>query len=495
MADVAKFTVIRPKEGFAMQSVQTTNQDFNNNYIWLISLTAACGGLLFGYDWVVIGGAKPFYEVYFSVTSPAQSGWLMSSALLGCIAGAFISGLLADRVGRKKTLLLAAFLFVGSALGTALSMAVFDFTIYRILGGIGIGLASTVSPMYISEISPAKQRGKLIALNQLTIVVGVLAAQLVNLLIAEPVTSGAEQVAILNSWNGQTGWRIMFAAELVPAVLFFLLIFIIPESPRWLVSKNKHEAAKVVLFKIGSQSYAEQSLSEIQNSFKQERKSITLADLRLIAPLLIIGITLASFQQWCGINVIFNYAQEIFSSAGFDINDTLKSIVATGVINLIFTILALPMVDRLGRRTMMIIGSSGLAVVYIIIATMYYFGIEGYPLLIMVLIGIALYAFTLAPVTWVLLAEIFPNHLRGPAMAICTFALWIASFGLTFSFPFLIAAFGAAGSFLFYSCICLASFRFIYLFVPETRQLTLEQIASNLSGTKLQRQNRKATSN
>lgn len=472
-----------------MQNNEIAKQDVNISYIWLISLTAACGGLLFGYDWVVIGGAKPFYEAYFSISSPAQSGWLMSSALVGCILGAISAGLLADRIGRKKTLLIAALLFIISALGTAMAESVNLFVLFRIIGGIGIGLASTVSPMYISEVSPADKRGKLIAVNQLTIVIGVLAAQLINLVIAEPVLSEAGNAIVLETWNVQTGWRYMFAAELVPAIFFFTLMFIVPESPRWLVSKGQANVAKVVLFRIGSENYANDTLAEIEKSFTQEQKPFSLSDLQLITPLLLIGITLASFQQWCGINVVFNYAHEIFASAGFDIDDTLKSIVATGIINLVFTLLALPMIDKLGRRNLMILGSIGLAVVYLIISTMYYFGVEGYPLLIMVLCGIALYAFTLAPVTWVLLAEIFPNHLRGPAMAICTFALWIASFGLTFTFPFLIAAFGASGSFLFYSCICFAAFRFIYLFVPETRNISLEQIEINLAGTKLVRQN------
>ncbi|MBL4629944.1 MAG: sugar porter family MFS transporter [Paraglaciecola sp.] len=476
-----------------MQSNNKINQDVDMSYIWLICLTAACGGLLFGYDWVVIGGAKPFYEVYFSVNSPALSGWLMSSALVGCIFGAVSAGILAESIGRKKTLLIAALLFIISALGTALAESINVFILFRIVGGIGIGLASTVSPMYISEISPAAKRGQLIAVNQLTIVIGVLAAQLVNLLIAEPVASGVNTAIVLDSWNVQIGWRYMFSAELVPAILFLALMFIVPESPRWLVSKKRNLAAKKVLCRIGSEHYANASMTEIETSFNQDRKPFQLSDLRLITPLLIIGITLASFQQWCGINIIFNYAQEVFASAGFDINDTLKTIVATGVVNLIFTILALPMVDKLGRRTMMIMGSIGLAVVYLIIASMYYLGVEGYPLLIMVLCGIALYAFTLAPVTWVLLAEIFPYHLRGPAMAICTFALWIASFGLTFTFPFLIAAFGASGSFLLYSCICFAAFRFIYLFVPETRRLSLEQIEIKLAGTKLVRQNIKVS--
>jgi SP family xylose:H+ symportor-like MFS transporter len=459
--------------------------EINTRFIWLISLTAACGGLLFGYDWVVIGGAKPFYEVYFNVDSSTLSGWLMSSALVGCIVGAMVAGVLSDKFGRKCALKISALLFVISAAGTAFSDNITLFVFFRILGGIGIGLASTVSPMYISEISPAKQRGKLIALNQLTIVIGVLGAQIINLTIAEPIIGDIAP----DTWNVLMGWRFMFAAELVPAVLFFILMFMVPESPRWLVKMGQKDAAQKVLSKIGSDNYASNNLQEIEASFRQENRKFSLSDLTSVKPLLIIGVVLASFQQWCGINIIFNYAQEIFASAGFDVNDTLKSIVATGVINLAFTILALTMVDKIGRRTLMIIGSGGLGVLYLIISGMYFVGIDGLPLLVMILFGIAIYASTLAPVTWILLAEIFPNRVRSSAMSACTLALWLASFGLTFTFPFLIEAFAASGSFLFYALICFLSFRFIYLYVPETKKLTLEQIEKNLAGDKLVRQN------
>lgn len=461
------------------------SQQINTTFIWLVSLTAACGGLLFGYDWVVIGGAKPFYEVYFGVESPGLSGWLMSSALVGCIGGAMTAGILADKVGRKFTLIISALLFVVSAAGTALADNITLFVLFRILGGIAIGIASTVSPMYISEVSPADRRGKLIAVNQLTIVIGVLAAQIINLVIAEPV----EGNILLDSWNVVQGWRYMFAAELIPAAFFFGLMFLVPESPRWLVKMNRKDHALRVLSKIGKGGYATTNLREIEASFSQQSNRVSIADLKSVKPLLIIGIVLASFQQWCGINVIFNYAQEIFSSAGFDVNDTLKSIVATGVINLAFTILALPMVEKMGRRTLMVIGSGGLGILYLVISGMYYFGIDGLPMLVLVLCGIAVYALTLAPVTWVLLAEIFPNKVRSSAMSISTLALWLASFCLTFTFPFLIEYFAASGSFMFYALICFVSFRFIWLYVPETKQLTLEQIENNLTSERLVRQN------
>lgn len=344
---------------------QSDTNGLNMSYVWMICLVAACGGLLFGYDWVVIGGAKPFYEAYFGITDPAQSGWAMSSALVGCVLGAAISGWTADRFGRKKPLILAAILFTISAWGTAAAGSFDLFVVYRIVGGIGIGLASALSPMYIAEISPADRRGKFVAINQLTIVIGVLAAQLVNLMIADPVASNATQADILATWNGQSGWRWMFGAELVPALAFLVLMFFVPESPRWLAKDGQYEQASRMLGKIGGDAYAKQTLAEIRQTLVgEEAHRVSLAELGKpsVRPILIIGMVLAVFQQWCGINVIFNYAQEIFASAGFDINSTLKSIVATGLINLLFTLIALPMVDKIGRRKLMLIGSAGLTI-------------------------------------------------------------------------------------------------------------------------------------
>jgi SP family xylose:H+ symportor-like MFS transporter len=451
----------------------------NLAYVWSICLVAACGGLLFGYDWVVIGGAKPFYEAYFGITNPAQSGWAMSSALAGCVVGAIISGTLSDRFGRKLPLLLAAVLFTASAWGAATAHNFEVFVAFRIIGGIGIGLASALSPMYIAEVSPAEKRGTFVAVNQLTIVIGVLAAQLVNLMIAEPVAANAGMAAIAQSWNGQMGWRWMFGSGAVPAVAFLILLFTVPESPRWLVKVGRFEKAEKVLAKIGNADYARTMLAEIRRSMDaDDARRVRLPQLfaRRVRPVMIIGIVLAVFQQWCGINVIFNYAQEIFASAGFDINDTLKSIVATGLINLIFTIVALPLVDKLGRRKLMLLGSLGLTIIYALIAAAYAFGIMGMPVLLLVLVAIAIYALTLAPVTWVLLSEIFPNRVRGMAMAVGTFSLWVACFLLTYTFPLLNAALGASGSFLLYGIICLAGFTFIWRKVPETKGVTLEAL-------------------
>jgi MFS transporter, SP family, xylose:H+ symportor len=459
----------------------------NPLYLWLICLVAALGGLLFGYDWVVIGGAKLFYETYFSVHDPVMSGWLMSSALVGCMVGAMPAGWLADRFGRRPTLMLAAVLFVACAIGTALANDVTVFAIFRIVGGIGIGLASGLSPLYIAEVSPARNRGLFVAINQLTIVVGVLLAQLVNMWIARSVPAGLSAQALMHSWNVQEGWRWMFASEGVPAALFLALVLVIPESPRWLSKVGRDEAAQRVLERIGGMTYAREILAAIHNNSRTEHEGTPFRALlaKKVRPVIVIGIVLAVFQQWCGINVIFNYAQDIFASAGFDINDTLKSIVATGSVNLVFTLLALRLVDSWGRRKLMLLGAGALTLIYLLIGCTYAMHIQGMPVLILVLAAIAVYATTLAPVTWVLLSEIFPEHIRAQAVALCVLALWIACFVLTYSFPWLNAHLGPAGSFWFYGAICAAGFIFTLLRVPETSGVSLEALESRLSGERI----------
>lgn len=301
-------------------------------------------------------------------------------------------------------------------------------------------------------------------------------------MIAEPVAAGATQEAIIQTWNGQTGWRWMFGAELVPALAFLVLMFFVPESPRWLMKAGKPERARAMLERIGTPAYASQTLKEIAHTLEKDTQKVAFSTLLQpqVKPIVIIGIVLAMFQQWCGINVIFNYAQEIFASAGFDINDTLKSIVATGIINLVFTLAALPLVDKIGRRKLMLLGASGLTIIYVLIASAYAMNIMGWPVLLLVLAAIAIYAVTLAPVTWVLLSEIFPNRVRGLAMSVGTLALWIACFLLTYTFPLLNAGLGAAGSFLLYGVICAAGYLYILRKVPETKGVTLEALEAQL---------------
>nr|VUD28657.1 putative general substrate transporter [Raoultella sp. NCTC 9187] len=321
------------------------------------------------------------------------------------------------------------------------------------------------------------------AVNQLTIVIGVLAAQLVNLAIAKPVATSATLAEISASWNGQVGWRWMFGSGVVPALAFLILMFFVPESPRWLVRVGKSQRAHQMLMRIGNQRYADETIRDIEQTLSKDTQKVSWSALwqPKVRPIIVMGMVLAMFQQWCGINVIFNYAQEIFASAGFDINSTLKSIVATGLINLIFTIAALPLVDRIGRRRLMLLGAAGLTIIYALIAAAYGLGILGLPVLILVLAAIAIYALTLAPVTWVLLSEIFPNRVRGLAMSLGTLALWVACFLLTYTFPLLNAGLGASGSFLLYGVICAAGYLYILRNVPETKGVTLEALEEQLA--------------
>ncbi|MDY2798572.1 MAG: sugar porter family MFS transporter [Anaerobiospirillum succiniciproducens] len=459
------------------------NPQLNMKLIWTVSLVAACGGLLFGYDWVVIGGAKPFYEAYFGINDPFLSGWAMSSALLGCVLGAIISGYMSDGLGRKRTLIISAVLFTVSAWGTAWFDTFDPFVFFRIVGGIGIGIASGISPVYIAEISPADRRGQMVAINQLTIVIGILAAQLINLMIAEPITTQLTQEELAATWNGQRGWRWMFWAELVPAFAFFVLMFFVPESPRYLAKIGKVDSARKILNRIGGDEYAQATITEIETTLRgvENHKASLKETLKpKYRKALIIGIVLAAFQQWCGINVIFNYATDIFISAGMDLDSTLKSIVATGSINLIITIISLPLIDKIGRRRLMLIGSSGLAIIYVAMCVAYAHGVIGMPVLMLVLAAIAIYALTLAPVTWVLLSEIFPNRIRGMAVSIATLSLWIACFLLTYTYPIIHSMIGAAGSFGLYCIISVAGFVFIFKNVPETKNVSLEEIEMKL---------------
>jgi sugar porter (SP) family MFS transporter len=446
--------------------------------LWLVAASGALGGLLFGYDWVVIGGAKPFYEPYFHLDSPAIEGWAMSCALIGCLFGAVSSGPLSQRFGRKLLLTLAALVFAVSSLGTGLAPHFDSFVAWRMMGGYAIGIASGVSPMYIAEISPAALRGRLVSLNQVAIVLGILLAQVVNWMIARPVPLGSTAEQILVSWNGQWGWRWMFAVTAIPSALFLLASLLIPESPRWLAARERSDEAFRILQRFGGQSYAQHVMSDFAQISESRPKKAFFAELRTqgMPKLLVLGIVLAVLQQWCGINVIFNYAQEIFSAAGYQISDILFNIVVTGAINVVFTFVAFYTIDRFGRRFLLLTGLTGLVVIYALLGSLYRLRHLGTPMLVLVLAAIACYATSLAPATWVVIAEIFPNRIRAGAMSIAVTALWAACFLLTYTFPQVNAALGTAGTFWLYAAICAAGAIYLSRTLEETKGRTLEEI-------------------
>ena len=422
-------------------------------YLLFICSVSAMGGLLFGYDWVVIGGAKPFYELFFGISqSPFLQGVAMTTALVGCLVGAMVAGALADRYGRKPLLTTAAVLFTVSALATGYFDDFVMFNIARFIGGVGIGVASALSPMYIAEVSPAHIRGRMVSLNQMTIVLGILGAQIVNMLLARDTTDPVSQ-----AWNLEWGWRWMFWAETLPAALFLVMSFFIPESPVYLSLKGSK----------GSKGSREAGLREL---FEPRYSRV-----------LLLGLIIAVFQQWCGTNVIFNYAQEIFVGAGFNVDGMFINIVITGIANVLFTFVALYTIEKWGRRTLMLIGAGGLGIIYAILGTCYFVGMTGVLMVALVVAAISCYAMTLGPVTWTLLAEIFPHRVRGIAMATCTFALWVGCCTLTFFFPPMNATLGTYGSFWVYAAICICTFVFLFRRCPETKGKSLEQLEKELT--------------
>lgn len=428
----------------------------NKSFLYFICVVSAMGGLLFGYDWVVIGGAKPFYELFFGISqNPVLQGVAMSTALVGCLIGAMTAGALADRYGRKRLLIFSAIMFTISAIGTGAFNDFVIFNIARFVGGVGIGLASTVSPMYIAEVSPAEIRGRMVSLNQMTIVLGILSAQIVNMVLAEPVDSALPSAELLKTWNVTVGWRWMFWAETIPAAIFLFLSLFIPESPVYVA---------------------------LRDGFVKNEPQASLKDLFVpkYAKVLVLGIVVAVFQQWCGTNVIFNYAEEIFRGAGYEVDDMFINIVVTGIANVIFTIVAIYTIEKWGRRTLVLTGALGLCLIYLTLGTCYALHVTGIVMVILVVLAISCYAMTLGPVTWVLLSEIFPHKVRGIAMAVCTFSLWAGCCTLTFSFPPMNAALGSSGTFWIYSAICMCAFIYLFRSCPETKGKSLEDLEKEL---------------
>ena len=356
----------------------------------------------------------------------------------GIIVYLFAAFFLIDRFGRKPSLIFSAICFTVSALWTAFATGYWSFVAARILGGVGIGLASNVSPVYIAEVSPPEMRGRLVSLNQMTIVLGIIFAQLANYLVFRTVTS-------------DVSWRVMFGAETVPAALFLMLAFFIPESPRWGLERQQAYDNKAGM------------LAVVRLLFERRTMSV-----------LALGVFLAAFQQWCGINVVFNYAEDIFKAAGYDVSGVMFNQVITGVVNCVFTVVAMCLVDKWGRRPLMLLGAGGLAVLYAILGCCYHFEVKGVAVLVVVMAAIACYAMTLAPITWVVLSEIFPDRVRGTAMSVAVAALWISCFGLTLTFKPINVAFGAAGTFGLYAAICAVGFAVVARFLKETKGRELD---------------------
>src|ERR1017187_2386331 len=463
----------------------TSPVPFRPIYTGVIAFVAALGGLLFGYDWVVIGGAKPFYEVFFHLSSAPNAdqliGWATSCALVGCLLGSAAAGAFSDRFGRRPVLLTSAVLFAASSILTGWAHVFASFIVWRIAGGVAIGLTSNVSPIYISEISPPHWRGRLVSLNQLALVVGILLAQIVDWRIA--VFGGASNTAAVlawNSWAVQYGWRWMFTAVAIPSAVFLITALLVPESPRWLFARGHIPAARRVLTRLADTAYADLEVLAVQASIASESQLAKASALELLSPALrrplLIGVTLAVLQQWSGINVLFNYAQEVYRDAGYGVGDILFNIVITGTINLLFTLLAMALVDRIGRRSLMLFGCLGVGVAHLLVALAYHLHLHGLPVLVFTLCAIACYAMSLAPITWVIISEIFPNRIRGIGVSAAVSALWAASFILVYTFPWMNRVLGSSGTFVTYGFVCLAGFFFVKTSVPETGGKSLEEI-------------------
>ncbi len=449
-----------------MQAIKSSIK-FNNSYILGISFISALGGYLFGFDFAVISGALPFLRTVFHLSSWWE-GFLTGSLALGCIVGCLIAGKLADKYGRKPGLVIAAGIFALSSLGMAFSHNLTEFIAMRFTAGIGVGMASMLSPLYIAEVSPASMRGRNVAINQLTIVLGILITNLINYLIAG---------------TGPDIWRLMFGLGVIPSALFLFGVLFLPESPRWLVKVGRENEAAKILGKIGSADFVESTMHDINKS-AHHAGSVPYSAVfaKAVRPAVLLGITLAVFQQLCGINVVFNYTSTIFKSVGANLNEQLFETVAIGIVNTIFTLLAMWQVDKLGRRPLILIGSLGLSIVYIILALMLKGNAGAGWLSVFVLLAIGLYATSLAPVTWVLISEIFPNNIRGVASSVAIVSLWIAYFILVFTFPVLAEYLGTYGPFYLYAVICFAGFLFIKYKVKETKGQTLEQLEQSFAG-------------
>lgn len=451
----------------------------NKLYIFGITLVATLGGLLFGYDTAVISGAEKSLQEYLIKPlelSTFAHGATVSSALIGCIIGGALSGILSSKLGRKRSLLLAAILFFISALGSGFpetlfftkgepSMSLlFVFNIYRIIGGIGVGLASAVCPMYIGEIAPANIRGRLVSFNQFAIIFGMLVVYFVNWGIANGQSI---------EWINAIGWRYMFASEAIPAAIFGLLVLFVPETPRYLALTSQDDKALKVLEKInGSREKAQSILSEIKQTVQEKTKSTLFSYGKKV---IIIGILLSVFQQFVGINVALYYAPRIFESMGAAKDASMLQTIIMGLVNVIFTVIAILTVDKWGRKPLLITGSIGMAVGMFAIAILAYNNIIGISTLVFIIIYTASFMMSWGPICWVLISEIFPNKIRGQAVAIAVAAQWTANYLISSTYPPMME-FSSALTYGFYGSMAVLSALFVWKMVPETKNKTLEEM-------------------
>ena len=446
--------------------MNSPTKSLNLRYVLLISLVAAFGGFLFGYDTAVVSGAIGFLTAHFRL-SAELTGWAASSLLVGCMAGAMIGGPMGDRWGRRPSLILCAALFALSSLASAVPSTLAQFAWSRFAGGMAIGAASMLSPLYIAEIAPEKIRGTLVALYQLAIVVGILVVFFVNLQIQR---LGDE------AWNISIGWRWMFASLVLPSVLFGGFMAVVPESPRWLMKVGRRDEARRILERIGGTETAAREMTQIEAALRKEEGRWSELFTSGYRRALVIGIALAVFGQFSGINAIMYFAPEIFKAAGSGTDSAFGQTVIVGIVNLLFTLVAIWLVDRAGRRPLLIAGTAVQVAALTFVGAMLAGGRSGAPLLVGILGFVAAFAVAMGPIPWIVNSEIFPTKLRGRAMSIAIFCLWFADWMVTQTFPMLREGIGPARTFWVYAACSLLSTVFVIAWVPETKGRTLEEI-------------------
>jgi SP family arabinose:H+ symporter-like MFS transporter len=431
------------------------------SYLYFICSIATMGGLMFGFDVAIISGAVPFIQPYFG-WNELQLGWGVSSLLVGAIIGAFGSGVLTDRFGRKKILIIVALFFAVSCSATAFASTSAVFIAARLFGGLAVGAASVLSPMYVAEVAPPKNRGTLVSIYQLTIVLGILCSYTINYWLRD----------------FDNNWRWMFATGIVPSVLFFVGLFFIPESPRWLYKAGRKEDSLNVLTRIGGVQLAKAEIVEIAESLKGYSDSVSVAELfkPSTRKVLFAGFILAILVQVSGINTIVDYAPKILLSAGVEIKNALLNTSLIGLINFIFTFIAISLIDKAGRRLLYLIGSAGMVVTLLLLAGSFFWKMEGIFTLICIMLFIAFFASCIGPVFWTLVSEMFPNRIRGKAVAFASFTQWIFNFLVVLLFPHFLASLGGAKTFLFLALMSLVQWLFTYFYVPETKGKSLEEI-------------------